>query len=153
MPEWRDIVGFEGRYLVSDEGGVWSIRSGRALRPGRKPSGHLSVALGKGNSRDLHILVLEAFVCPRPSGAVGRHLDGNPGNNKLHNLEWSTYSVNGRDKKWHAGQQGYKLTPADVISIRRLRAEGFLLSHLAKQFGVCESTISNVALKVHHIDV
>lgn len=153
MTEWRDIAGFEGRYLVSDEGDVWSIRSGRVLRPGRKSSGHLSVALGKGNSRDIHVLVLETFVCPRPSGAVGRHLDGDPGNNKLHNLEWSTYRVNGQDKKWHAGQANYRLSPEQVRVMRTLRNSGWKLKQLAERFSVSRSQAHNIVSGKQHTDV
>lgn len=152
MPEWRDIAGFDGRYRVSDEGVVWSTRLGRALRPGRKPSGHLSVCLGKGNSRDLHVLVLEAFAGQRPAGAVGRHLDGDAGNNRLCNLEWSTYSANGRDKKWHAGQANYKLSPEQSAKMRTLRKTGMTLTQLAAQFGVSKSQVHNVVSGKHHAD-
>lgn len=57
-------------------------------------SGHVSVAVGKGNSRQVHALVLLAFVGPYPAGCEILHLDGNPTNNTLTNLRYGTRSEN-----------------------------------------------------------
>lgn len=66
----------------------------RLLKPGRAKSGHLTVACGKGNSRYVHDLVLEAFVGPRPDGMECLHRDDVPSNNVLQNLRWGTRSEN-----------------------------------------------------------
>lgn len=83
MEQWRDIPGYEGRYQVSDMGCVRSLGRwakcgkngvgsrwiwGRVLRPGRQPSGHLTVAVGKGNSIGVHRAVMLAFNGPPPAG-------------------------------------------------------------------------------------
>jgi len=111
VEEWRPVVGYEGAYEVSDQGRVRSLErrvrlvtrqageptrlvSPRVLRPGPMASGHLSVAIGKGNSRLVHQLVLEAFVGPRPIGWDSLHLDHNPANNALSNLRYGTRSEN-----------------------------------------------------------
>lgn len=110
MEIWKDIPGYEGRYQVSDEGRVRSLPHrvrlvvrgkettrlfpGRLLRPGPQQSGHLSVAIGKGNSRQVHQLVLEAFVGPRPAGCEVLHLNHNPADNRLENLRYGTRSEN-----------------------------------------------------------
>lgn len=107
---WKDVVGFEGRYQVSNLGRVRSvdrpvrvvckgvdtfrIARGRLLRPGRAHSGHVSVAIGKGNSRLVHQLVLEAFVGPRPKGMESLHLNHDPQDNRLLNLRYGTRSEN-----------------------------------------------------------
>lgn len=117
--EWRPVVGYEREYEVSNLGRVRSLdriktyeridqysgrlivvsrqHKSRLLRPGRKPSGHFSVALGRGNSRDIHILVLEAFVGPAPKGHECRHLNDDPSENHLRNLRWGTRSENNFD--------------------------------------------------------
>lgn len=119
IEEWRPVVGHEGQYEVSDLGRVRSLNceriykradqysgrmltvrrkhKGRLLRPGRMPSGHLSVALGKGNSVCVHVIVLEAFVGPCPSGHESLHRDDVPSNNVRGNLRWGTRSENMHD--------------------------------------------------------
>ena len=56
------------------------------------------MALGKGNSRQVHQLVLEAFVGKRPvvTGTLVDvlHLNGVPYDNRLENLRYGTRSEN-----------------------------------------------------------
>lgn len=110
MEIWKDLPGQEGRYQVSNTGNVRStdrpvrvvchgvdtvrIAKGKLLRPGRNKSGHVTVAIGKGNSRQVHQLVLEAFVGPRPAGCEVLHLNHNPADNRLENLRYGTRSEN-----------------------------------------------------------
>lgn len=108
METWKSIPGYEGRYEVSDEGRVRSLDryvpcftpprtrfvKGQVLRPGRTTSGHLTVALGKGNSVWVHSLVARAFLGPRPDGMEVLHGDHNPANNVLCNLHYGTRSEN-----------------------------------------------------------
>ena len=111
MEQWRDIPGFEGRYQVSDQGRVRSVdrhvrlvtrqggemfvlKRGRQLQPGRCRSGHVSVAIGRGNSRMVHQLVLEAFVGPCPEKHEVLHLNHVPHDNRLENLRYGTRSEN-----------------------------------------------------------
>ena len=108
---WLPVFGFEDLYEVSDLGRVKSlgrpycngVRSfpPRILRPGPSNYGHMSVVLGRGNTRMVHTLVLEAFVSPRPPGMDSCHNDGNPKNNRLDNLRWDTRSNNIRDGVRH----------------------------------------------------
>ena len=114
--EWRDIPGYEGRYQVSDLGRVRSVDHhvrrvdragkegtrlvrGRILRPAvhgspRNDSGHLMVMLGRKNNKDVHTLVLRAFVGPPPSGHEALHNNHTPADNRLSNLRWGTRSEN-----------------------------------------------------------
>ena len=109
---WKDVPGFEGRYQVSDQGRVRSVDHrvrlvargtettravrGRILRPGpqKNASGHLTVAIGKGNSRQVHQLVMEAFEGPCPDGMEVLHDDHDPTNNRRTNLKYGTRSEN-----------------------------------------------------------
>lgn len=121
MEIWKDIPGHEGEYQVSDMGRVKSMPrrvrlvaggtettrqvSERILRPGRAASGHVSVALGLGNSRLVHQLVLEAFVGPRPDRHEVLHLNHIPDDNRLVNLKYGTRSENLR-MDYAAGKRG-----------------------------------------------
>lgn len=116
IEEWRPVLGAEDSYEVSDLGRVRSVDRyvrcgwrgagrrlvlGRILRPGRMVSGHLSVAIGKNNSRTVHSLVMQAFVGPPPEGLEVRHLDGVPSNNVRSNLKYGTRSENIEDDYRH----------------------------------------------------
>ena len=99
MSEWRPVCGYEGRYEVSDAGEVRSLLRRRILvirqRPG--PRGYLRVTLSfDGVEKDyrVHVLVLEAFVGPRPDGQMARHLNDVRTDNRLENLAWGTQSDN-----------------------------------------------------------
>lgn len=106
---WLPVVGHEGRYEVSDLGRVKSLsrldasgrrRTERLLAQRRQPSGHLTVALYANRARQdvqVHWLVLEAFIGPRPEGLDGCHWDDDPANNRLDNLRWDTRAANVRD--------------------------------------------------------
>jgi hypothetical protein len=159
MENWKAIPGYEGRYEVSDQGRVRSVdrrvrlvaqgvettrfAKGQILRPGPcTDGGHLTVAIGKGNSMPVHLLVMLAFEGPRPDGADVAHGDGNPTNNRFGNLRYATRGDNNRDVVFHGRR---RLT---VEQIRRVRAEarGFrgAKKALALEFKVSTSTISDV---------
>lgn len=90
MEIWKDILGYEGLYQVSNLGNV--RRDGRLLKPSiRKRDGYAEVQLSKNNkkvSKRVHRLVAEAFI-PNPCGySEINHKDENPANNVADNLEW-----------------------------------------------------------------
>lgn len=75
-------------------------RKSKILSPRKAQSGHLFVALRADDVRTswaVHVLVLTAFVGPRPEGLFGCHWDDNPANNHLENLRWGTRSENVKD--------------------------------------------------------
>lgn len=105
--QWRDVVGFEGSYQVSsigrvrsltrtieDRNGMVRLRVGQVLRPAPSKSGHLSVVLGRGNTRQVHTLVLQAFRGLSKDGEEGLHINHIPSDNRLKNLKWGTRSEN-----------------------------------------------------------
>lgn len=107
MTEWRPVVGFEDRYRISDDGQVVAVaapgrgRRGydRPLRGSPSREGYQRVTLFPGRVlRAVHHLVLEAFVGPRPPGALGLHADDDRSNNHVANLRWGTPSDNALDQ-------------------------------------------------------
>lgn len=99
---WKAVVGFEGRYEVSDLGRVRSwVRGERILRAGVSSNGYPTVALGRGNSRTVHSIVAEAFVGPKCDGQEVRHKDGNRKNPVASNLCYGTRSDNIGDAVAH----------------------------------------------------
>lgn len=105
MPEtWADIPTFPN-YQVSDQGRVRSKpggrRSGDVLRPNFTYGYHFVGMYrdGKIVRRQVHQLVLEAFVGPKPADKDhGCHRDDDRNNNTLSNLYWGTASENMQDQ-------------------------------------------------------
>jgi hypothetical protein len=101
MTRWLPVLGYEGRYEVSDDGQVrsllrWRGSQTRVLKPWPNRYGYWCVSLSSGGKRNglVHTLMLSAFVGPRPPGALALHTDDNQNNNTLPNLRWGTYSEN-----------------------------------------------------------
>lgn len=100
MTEWRDVVGWEGLYRVSDDGQMWSVRRGRLVKPAPNTTGYLRAELWMGGKRtrvSVHVAMLEAFVGPRPEGMFGLHADDDRNNNTIGNLRWDTPTANNLD--------------------------------------------------------
>lgn len=106
--QWKPVVGFPD-YEVSDHGHVVSHKKSKArvLRPflsGRQGQEHPAVSLhrdGRGHTRNVHRLVIEAFIGPRPQDLEVRHLDGDRMNPKLSNLQFGSHSENVQDLLAH----------------------------------------------------
>ena len=109
---WKDVVGYEGKYMVSNQGRVYSltrIRSncggvykGRMLK-GEYCRGYYCVSLLDGNGKSklckVHRLVATAFI-PNPDNKPQiDHIDGNTKNNNVWNLRWATASENVRNPR------------------------------------------------------
>lgn len=114
MEQFKDIIGWEGFYQISDLGRVKSVeryvpiklRSGNIGKwyvPEKikattiTPTGYEWLRLwNQGHSATylVHRLVANAFI-PNPENKPHiNHLDGNPSNNRASNLEWCTASEN-----------------------------------------------------------
>ena len=96
--EFRDIEEYE-EYQVSSYGRVYSVKSGKFLKPDKDKKNYLRVVLykeGKGKTFQVHRLIATAFI-PNPSNLPQvNHKDENPSNNHLENLEWcnAKYNIN-----------------------------------------------------------
>jgi len=132
MERWRNVVGLEGRFKVSDLGRVRGltrtivdrkgrykgyrtrIQKGCLFRPGISKLGYPVVVLD-GKTRYVHLLIADAFMSPRPSGMEINHKNGKKWDSKLLNLEWVTHKENMQ----HSIDTGLRKVFANGTKIRR----------------------------------
>lgn len=105
IEQWKPIVGFEGRYEVSNQGRVRNAKTKYVKSTPPNSRGYRIVTLTKDRSQyaqrkdknatvTLHRAAAEAFV-PRVDGkAHVNHIDGDKNNCAAANLEWCTEAEN-----------------------------------------------------------
>ena len=100
---WKDIVGYEGLYAVSNKGRVKSLGNDKSRREKililhKDKTGYLQVHLcrnGKPKWYTVHRLVLMTFApCDNMKSLQVNHIDEDKTNNHLSNLEWCTCEEN-----------------------------------------------------------
>ena len=103
---WKDVVGFEGKYKVSNMGRVKSVARFRKskggcealikekiLTPKLNKSGYSVVHLRDNEINKyplVHRLVAEAFITNYENKNTVNHIDADKTNNCVNNLEWNT---------------------------------------------------------------
>lgn len=162
----KDITGFEGLYAVTDDGRVWAhpkqtkvgknggkrLDDGRWLtlnkhRHGANFAHRVYLAKdGRKHPRLVHRLVAEAFILNPDELPFINHIDGNPANNHVKNLEWCDAQGNAK----HAFDTGLTRLPSVVGEkngqskltkplVRQIRAKYAIngnMSKTARELGV-----------------
>lgn len=170
---WKDVVGYEGLYQVSNLGRVKSLdryvvyhynngkgdvtvfRKGRIMRQFLYKTGYLYTCLAKEGIRikyKIHRLVAMAFLPNPENKPVVNHKDGCTTNNNLNNIEWATLSENVQHAIWNGllktGTDSFwsKLTNEQVDFIRKNyeKRGKYNFVTLGKMFNVTPRTIQNV---------
>lgn len=159
---WKDVVGYEGYYKVSNLGNVKRIiKNGVAAERLLSPStysGYPRVCLcvdGRQNNYLVHRLVAIAFLGKPESNKEVNHINGIKGDSRLENLEW----VTSRENHIHAVKMGLstfasisgenshksKLTESDVSEIIKLRlVDKLKFREIGEKYNVVMSTIQKI---------
>lgn len=170
MEIWKPVYGYEKFYEVSNYANIRSLNrtkktikglqrwNGKVLSPFIDTNGYFYVNLADGEKTKktcLHIIVLEAFLCPRPKGLIGLHNDGKKTNCHADNLRWGTYKENIQDAINHGtfkiGEEctRAKLTLELVKWIRESNQSSIKLSEI---LGVASSTIRAARLRQNWVN-
>lgn len=160
---WKNIAGFEGHYMVSDQGRIKSLKRkvqhrGRQITIPEKikelqigTTGYYVLRLnlnGKGRNYKVHRLVATAFLANELCLKFINHKDGNKLNNNFTNLEWCTPLHN----NLHALKTGLKIMPSGshvntaVLSpnqVKEIRAKKGIITEreIAKSYNCSKSAI------------
>lgn len=166
--EWRDVVGFEGRYLVSNQGRVvslqrkvnvgnsgWRILPPTLLKPYISKVGNYiryCVSLWNENrisKKKIHRLVAEAFI-PNPNKYLEiDHIDTDTSNNCVKNLRWCDRKANAnnpitlsKNREVRLGKPMPKLQKPIVQLLNGSLINVFPSIKSTTQFGFNKNTIS-----------
>lgn len=102
MEIWKDIVGYDGKYQISNRGNVKSLKQKKEhneylLKPFATKKGYLRVSLSKNNKYKqplIHRLVATYFLENKNNCNEVNHKDENKQNNCVENLEWCDRKYN-----------------------------------------------------------
>lgn len=102
---WKDVVGYEGLYKVSNLGKIISCQYGKERilknKDASKINDYYRIVLCKDRQHKtvrLHRLIAEAFLPDWNSDLEVDHIDRNKLNNSVKNLRMVTHSMNGHNK-------------------------------------------------------
>jgi len=165
VEQWKDILGYEGHYQISDLGRVKSFKlknKGRILSVKNKNGWYLSFRPcinGKAKTHRIHVLVCKHFIQNPENKKYVNHKNSNKQYNLKGNLEWCTQSENSK----HAisnnpnilkGINDYNKNRSQIILQFDLKGifieehfNGVSASHKTK---VCERNIYQVASKTEY---
>ena len=173
MSIWKDILGYEKLYKVSNTGKIES--AGRLvevevkhrykydrivghveLQPRPNKKGYLRVCLSKNKKKKdlyVHRLVAEAFI-PNPENLPEvNHKDGDKTNNNDWNLEWTTHKNNqqhaSETKLIASGEKKSNYTLEEVTKMREMYSEVKSYSKVAKFFNGNYFTIRAIIKKIN----
>lgn len=158
----KDIPGYKG-YYATEEGSIISFRSGEPrILSEQIHKGYYRVQMrvdsikGKWIKAQVHQLVLITFKGDKRSiGLMCRHLNGNPLDNRIDNLEWGTAQENHDDSVRHGtavclrlGDEHphSKLNESDVLKIVSLLKQGVKQVEIAKMFRITQRHVSDIKL-------
>ena len=146
-------------YFATEEGMIYSIRQGtlKPLSLYTSPRKYQAVSI-EGKTALVHRLVASAYLGD-VTGLTVNHIDGNPSNNHVSNLEIVTMQENIR----HAFNTGLSKTGEKhgrakysdellLIALRKVKS-GLSVKSVATQMGITQSYLNKVKNKIYRCDL
>lgn len=167
---WKDVVGYEEYFQVSNTGKIFSKRSNKELKLHTNKKGYKVFATkfggreGGNKAFRVHILVAQSFIDNPENKPTVNHIDGNKSNNHVDNLEWATnkeqmeHAVENGLNNFNEGVDCYnsRFTEDDIKYIRNIhipRHPLYSARALARQFDVHHSVIGEIVRNVTYKNV
>lgn len=154
MEIFKDIIKFENTYQISNLGKVKNKKTGLFLKPQYNKKGYQYVYLVYSHTGRIkwyiHRLVAFHFIKNLENKPQVNHLDGNPNNNIVDNLEWCTNEENQRhavlNNLHYLGEEhrDSKFTEKSILLLPKLIEIGFSISQLNELTGVAGINIQKI---------
>jgi hypothetical protein len=148
LPGYENCYG----YAISTYGRLLETKTNKLLEPllvggnvgGNVRKQHLGKNLhGRKGVSLIHRLVALAFIPNLDNKPMVNHIDGDPHNNEVWNLEW----VTARENNYHAILSGSKksaLSVDTVAKVKVLLSQGCLISEIARAIGIDTGSVRNI---------
>lgn len=175
MEIWKDVIGFEGFYQVSNMGrikrlsGLVEVNGGHKevkeyiLKQSRRSDNYMSVTMSGGGKRKTRLvarIVAENFIENLEFKKEVNHISGDKSDNSVKNLEWTTRKENAE----HASKNGLmskgekhgvsKLKEFEVKDIRKLYKNGGISqTKIAKKYSVTQHTVWCIIKNITWVDI
>lgn len=160
MNDFVEISGFEGRYAINRNGEVKNIKTNYILKPYTNTIGYFRVSFyGKNRKRYqfyIHRLIAIHFIPNSENKSEINHIDGNPSNNDINNLEWCTKSENAlhayklglsySNPKYGEDNHNSILNDSIVRDIRNRYKNGERQCDISKDLNLSRVHINNIVL-------
>ena len=155
---------FAGKYAVTEDGLVYSIRSKKFLKHDKQPTTvggrrveyHRVNLFANGHSKHIAVHRLVAMAIVHNDDPVNKtqvdHVDGDRANNAASNLEWVTPEENMRrcvaERKHVRGEAHYlaRYSDAQVAMVREHHAAGMSRKQSSEISGVSISAIKDIRM-------
>lgn len=159
--EWKDIIGYGGRYKISSFGRVWcngEYADGRKYKPFYKKAalkfGYYVVGLYKNRETSrtisIHRLVAIHFIPNPENKPCVDHINGDKKDNNVTNLRWATYKENSNNPITHKrqieGVRSARLNEQKSANMKR----NILLINNSKHHPILQFTLDGYFIKKYH---
>lgn len=142
-------------YLINPYGELYSEVSGKMLKGYVGKNGYLYYTFWDGVREYAHRLVAKVFISNPNNLPHVNHIDHNPSNNHVSNLEWCTHQHNmkhsytnpKRNKPKSYKHPNCKISDKDIIDIYKSTGT---LREIANKFNVDQKTVYNIRNKGRH---
>ena len=134
---WKNIEGYEGKYQISNTGKVKSLKNNLILKQSKDKHLYCRVRLYKkstGETIGVHRLVAKAFIPNTNNLNVVNHIDENPQNNNIENLEWCTQKYNANYGNAQVKRLKTRIKPLIAVDVKT----GFI-----KEFNCINDAVRN----------